>query len=175
MQHLICTQQHENPTTSNMQFSVVQVTYVQHHVKIHLLHSMEKTNIHNMYYLQGGLNRIFGALVYFSKLSFCQNDSPIGRSFPPRPQKSCFANPSVLPAGLSIGIGWLDPTIQQEQKNAYFFSKQMSVVQYTQRASREVRGESSSIKGQLISKCLFDVFNSPKKQMKTIQLDVPYQ
>ena len=28
-------------------------------------------------------------------------------------------------------------------------------------------------KGQLISKCLFGVFNSPKKQTKTIQLEVP--
>ena len=30
-------------------------------------------------------------------------------------------------------------------------------------------------KGQLISKCLFGVFNSPKKQMKTIRLEVPSQ
>ena len=29
-------------------------------------------------------------------------------------------------------------------------------------------------KGQLISKCLFGVFNSPKKRKKTIRLEVPY-
>ena len=29
------------------------------------------------------------------------------------------------------------------------------------------------IKGQLISKCLFGVFNSPKKLMKTIRIEVP--
>ena len=28
-------------------------------------------------------------------------------------------------------------------------------------------------KGQLISKCLFVVFNSPKKQTKTIRLEIP--
>ena len=28
-------------------------------------------------------------------------------------------------------------------------------------------------KGQLISKCLFGVFNSPKKRTKTIRLEVP--
>ena len=29
-------------------------------------------------------------------------------------------------------------------------------------------------RGQLISKCLFGVFNSPKKGTKTIRLEVPY-
>ena len=31
-----------------------------------------------------------------------------------------------------------------------------------------------AVKGQLISKCLFSVFNSSKKQTKTVQLEVPY-
>ena len=34
---------------------------------------------------------------------------------------------------------------------------------------------SAPAKGQLILKCLFGVFNSSKKQMKTIRLEVPYQ
>ena len=33
---------------------------------------------------------------------------------------------------------------------------------------------SEATKGQLISKCLFGVFNSPKKQTKTILLEVPH-
>ena len=37
----------------------------------------------------------------------------------------------------------------------------------------QTRSSVVSSKGQLISKCLFGVFNSPKKRMKTIRLEVP--
>ena len=93
---------------------------------------MEKTNIHSTYVLYigwakqdlwglGAESKCIVASFPFSKMILL-----LGDHFAPRPQRSCFANPSVLPAGLSKQrLARPDHTYNKDKKVAYFFSKQI--------------------------------------------------
>ena len=122
----------------------------------------------------GSLGLCSRVIVYCCKLYFCLNDFSIGGSFCSKAPKILSCQPQCTTGRPFYWHRLARPDHTIGTKNAYFFSKQMSVVQYTQRASREERGESSSIKGQLISKCLFVIFNSPKKRTKNSSLLVWY-